>query len=1363
MPILHAQKHLVAQEPSSIHWAAMMRDGVSLDSVKTAFDVSWDTDVVVPRGKGFKPFNRWYWYAAPRVDASGHFEQGDIWDRALIAARQDAEAEAFNRSASSGDAWSFVGHDAPNGLGGCGRINRAVARPGLPDQWWACAPAGGLWRSDDAGNSWATSGTDDLASIGISDIAFHPNDSDVMYLATGDGDYADTRSIGVLKSFDGGASWESTGLAWSTYMGRTISRLLVHPTHPDTVLAASSLGIYRTVDGGDHWTRTLTGDYASMEFKPGAADVVLAGSFGNFVSRSTDGGASWSTSTINGNDFGISRIALAFAPGAADTAYAITGSMSGQGFHSFYRSLDAGLSWTLQADSPNLLGWTVEGSDPSGQAWYDLCIAVDPEDADIVWTGGVNLWGTQDGGSTWNCAGHWYGGNDLTSLHADQHSLQALADGTLLIGNDGGVFNFDPAAGGLGVASDRSEGLPITQIYRAASDPQATENVLIGTQDNGTFMRNEGQWSHVLDGDGFECHFHPSAPGVMYASLYYGQIFRSDDGGNAFVQIAGNAGAGAHSQGAWLTPFVTSPFQPDDLYMGKNTVYHSIDRGENWSMLGNIPGSDITELAISPSDPSTIYAVKERILYKTTDGNNFSLVDAGNGYSWIQKVLIDPDDAQHVWLALSNYSDTTKVLETIDGGENWISRSTGLPPAPVNDLVGGFGSEGELMAATDVGVYHTVDGQNWTQYASGLPTVWVTDLVVNAWTGKIFAATYGRGMYVADFPEQPTLDAALGGLISPRGTVCGDEVSFELPVLNRGTTAITALELSYGIFSGASGDTSWTGVIEPGESIHLHLDALPHATGQGNCIAILTEVNGGADEVASNNTRSQHFRSVENADIESLVVHFENNCFGAQNGWSITNGAGDMIAQSSWILPLASQWDTVCLAEGCYQFHMHRDQLSGYESLVSDCQTPLGFDLRLPDGDVFLSAPSAGAIGIYPFCIPNVNDGGCTDPVASNFDVGAVFDDGSCAPTCYPLELIIETDCNGQETGWTLTDGSGAAQFGITPGTLQSHTVYSWPMCQSSGCWSIELVDIGGDGLAGCNSSGDATARVLLTASGDTLYYGAAENFGSNLALTACLPHPLLSGCMDPTGCNFNPLANAPGTCERDCYGCDDPAACNYNLLATQDDGSCLYPTGCTDLNACAYDVFAVCDDGSCIYPTLGYDCNGVCLGTDSDGDGVCDAHEVSGCMDDSACNYNADATDEDLSCLEAVFWYPDIDGDGYGDSEGGLLVCVPPGVGYVLIGGDCNDNQNEVYPGAPSQPLNEDVNCDGYVSISELDPCAPDLNGDTLTAIEDLLNLLSEFGCTSMCLYDIDGNDAVTSSDLLVLLAAYGASCIGP
>ena len=173
--------------------------------------------------------------------------------------------------------------------------------------------------------------------------------------------------------------------------------------------------------------------------------------------------------------------------------------------------------WTagvLEGEGPNVLGWTVNGEDTGGQAWYDLTLAVHPQNPDQVHVGGVNLWGSEDGGGQWQCAAHWYAGADLPYLHADQHGLKYLEDGRMLVANDGGAFVFDPATAS---SADKSAGLAITQAYRLDLDPQAIDRLLVGTQDNGTFMKHEGAWEHVRGGDGVQCSFHGALSGVVYA------------------------------------------------------------------------------------------------------------------------------------------------------------------------------------------------------------------------------------------------------------------------------------------------------------------------------------------------------------------------------------------------------------------------------------------------------------------------------------------------------------------------------------------------------------------------------------------------------------------------------------------------------------------------------------------------------------------------------------------------------------------------------------------------------------------------------------------------------------------------------
>ena len=1334
------------------HWSAWMRDpSVPLDSIEAAFNASWDTETA-QRGKGMKPFQRWLAFARPRYDSSGLRPASQAVFRSIEDAEADKAQEWIQRSISD-PLWSYEGPIGPSGLGGCGRLNRVVQRPNHPNEWWACAPAGGLWRTEDAGASWWPMGNGQLNSIGVTDLAFHPTDPNRLWLATGDGDFGDTRSIGIWTSEDGGQSWDPTGLDWATFMGRTLQRVLVSPMHPDTLWVASSLGLYRTLNGGDNWTRTLIGNIASLELDPADPEHLLAGEYGNRIFESHDAGETWSEQSLDGSAFGISRIALAFAPSAPDTVYAVAGNVSDQGLAGVWRSTDNGDTWAVQSlgdNGPNLLGWTVDGVDDGGQAWYDLTIAVSPDQPEWVFVGGVNLWSSSDGGSNWNCAGHWYAGGNLPYVHADQHGLQFLPDGTLLIANDGGAFLYDPVNQ---TAEDRSEGLAISQTYRLDADPLAMDRFIAGTQDNGTYLKHNGQWEHVLGGDGFQCAFHSALQDVIYASLYYGQIFRSDDGGNAFSEIAGNAGQSENSQGAWLTPWEVSKFNPDWIYMAKDKVYRSTDRGEAWTELNDIPGGNCTALALAPSDVSRLYVAKEFKLYRSTDGQSFDELDVPNGFSWITDIEVMASDANHVFLTLSNYNDSTKVLESHDGGESWINISMGLPSAPINCLAIDVDGNGLNYAGTDVGVYRKASaaGSEWERHSSGLPNVNVSDLVVHVPSGRLVAATYGRGVYTIGLPDPPTKDAALGRILAPRGTQCEAQVSPVLPILNLGTETIHQIGVQYGAFGSVGSDTLWNGVLAPGDSLHLHLSPLAMMPGWSDFSAVLTSVDGQTDERSANNTRSSQLLTLD--DPTEVVVSFTSDCFASQNGWVIRDALGRVVHRSGWLPPLSTDTDTLCLPTTCLEFEVHRDQLSGYEALMADCAAPLDFEIRHLDGTPILQAPQTGVVGTYAFCLDGPLQGGCKDPYAVNFDASATFDDGTCEDTCYPLTIALQTDCLPEETGWSLPEDG----LSIAPGNLNSSTP-SWTLCLDAGCREFVLQDAGANGWGACDDS----TSVLLSLPNDTLFYSANPSFSSVLISEICLPPVHQIGCMLPYACNFDPEADGAGTCDFSCFGCTDPTACNHDLEALQDDGSCLYASGCSHPAACNFDLFVVCDDGSCVFAEEGRDCDGQCLSGDADSDGVCDGDEFSGCTHLDACNFMIGATEDDGSCIYPTLAWPDSDEDSFGDSadDMGELFCGVPPPGWTAQTGDCNDMNANVYPGAPAAPLGEDVNCDGFVSSGELAPCSSDLNGDGLTAIEDLLGLLSEFGCTVDCEQDVDGNGAVTSADLLILLAGFGTVC---
>ena len=354
--------------------------------------------------------------------------------------------------------------------------------------------------------------------------------------------------------------------------------------------------------------------------------------------------------------------------------------------------------------------------------------------------------------------------------------------------------------------------------------------------------------------------------------------------------------------------------------------------------------------------------------------------------------------------------------------------------------------------------------------------------------------------------------------------------------------------------------------------------------------------------------------------------------------------------------------------------------------------------------------------------------------------------------TCYPLTISLDAGCQPEEVSWTLSPDGLAIAAGTVFGPQ------TWSLCLDAGCREFQIQDQNADGWSACN--GEPTF-LTLTLGADTLVHVDNPAFSSLLTEDICLPPVSQPGCRHPQACNFDPDADGDGPCDYSCFGCTEPEACNFTSEAIQDDGSCLFATGCTHPAACNFDLFALCDDGGCTFAEEGLDCAGNCLSGDADGDGICDGDEFAGCTQVDACNYTPGATEDDGSCFFPIAAWPDTDGDGFGDDDSaGQSFCGVPPPGWVTVLGDCNDNSASVYPGAPLAPLGGDVNCDGFVSAGELAPCASDLNGDGLTAIEDLLGLLSEFGCMVDCAQDVDGNGAVTSADLLILLAGFGTVC---
>lgn len=387
---------------------------------------------------------------------------------------------------------------------------------------------------------------------------------------------------------------------------------------------------------------------------------------------------------------------------------------------------------------------------------------------------------------------------------------------------------------------------------------------------------------------------------------------------------------------------------------------------------------------------------------------------------------------------------------------------------------------------------------------------------------------------------------------------------------------------------------------------------------------------------------------------------------------------------------------------------------------------------------------------------------GCTDPAASNFDPAATIDDGSCIFPCVDVTLEITTDCWGSEVSWVLLDDGGNAIDQIPEGTLGNQQTTTWSYCLPAGCYTWSISDGFGDGMNGaqygsCGVDGDYN---ITDVNGTVLVQMATAAYGTGVDEPFCVTIDV-PGCTDPTACNFNPAATTDdGSCVLP-DGCTDPSACNFDPAANCDDGSCQLPDGCTDAGACNFDPAALCDDGSCEFVSCAGCTNSAACNFDPTAtldDGSCQLPD--GCTDPLACNYDNTALCDDGMCTFPATYFEDNDGDGFG--AGAAVALCEPQIGFTTNGGDCDDTNNAVYPGAPATAEGIDNDCSGVIEADEEAPaaCPGDFNNDGIRATDDFLMLLSEFGCLQDCSYDLDNDGLITAADVLAFLTLFGTEC---
>ena len=759
--------------------------------------------------KGWKSYSRWLNEKARQANPDGSFgHQNNLFSAAtrLSKIKQNNASNFFRNNTWTPEGPNTYAENREPGLVlGLGRINTISFHPTDPNTFWVGVAQGGVWKTTNGGESY-TPLTDNLPIIRVSDIAVDPNNPDVLYLSVGDIAYIgfslqlnDRKrhthyGLGVYKTTDGGLNWSPTGLSFQTNNqdNSLIRRVLINPENTQELVAAGFQGIWKSTDGGDNWNKVRNSLTWDIDQHPTKANVLFATTgfsvshgFGNAaIWKSTDFGTTWNQLTVNiPSQQTVQRIELDISLANPDYIYALVCKANG-GFFGLFRSTDEGENWELRSNTPNILGWT-NGSDMGGQGNYDLTMLADPTDPEKIYIGGVNIWGSTDGGINWEGISNWVGFGGL-SIHGDQQYIDYNPiDKKFYACNDGGFSRTSEMVFGDWQTAindqnyrwptqweDMAKDMQITSFYRLGLSKSIPGDVIAGAQDNSNFYKRNGVWEIFNIGDGHEGIIHPNDPDLVYAALQFGFLTKSTEGGaNSIDASAGISGKWSTEFPAWSSPFFFHPNDPNTLYMGWSNVYKTQNGGGNWRKISSFPGApiSISAMAQSASNPTTIYVARRIFHSINTPGELWVTFDDGANWNNITGKVPSSlfftyleaaaNDSQTAWVTLGGFVNGQKIYRTKNGGQNWENISYNLPNVPVNCVRQDAQSlNNTIYVGTDIGIYYINDEiTEWQLFSDGLPNVVISELEIQKEERRLYASTFGRGIWSTPLFDQITV------------------------------------------------------------------------------------------------------------------------------------------------------------------------------------------------------------------------------------------------------------------------------------------------------------------------------------------------------------------------------------------------------------------------------------------------------------------------------------------------------------------------------------------------------------------------------------------------------------------------------
>ena len=731
-----------------------------------------------------------------------------------------AQFELYKQMAESSQykdlEWQFVG--PLNVSGRCTDVEVGAPK-GINYTIYVASASGGVWKTENEGTSWEPV-FDRSASASIGDIAIDPSNPDILWVGTGEANIfrSSQSGSGIYKTSDKGKTWSFMGLENSL----TISRIIVHPQNSNIVWVAASgnewtpnkeRGIYKTTDGGTTWKNILY-----VNELTGANDLVLhptnpdilyattwqrirkkwndprneAGYDGSGIWKTTNGGEDWSP-VNNGlpeaRDRG--RTGIDISRSNPDVLYAFVdnyeiireseedesdsygrpkgGVIKGA---AIYRTDNGGEKWTLVSGQTEKMKKYMERHSAT-YGWVFGQMRVDPNDKNTIYTMGLALNVSNDGGKTFKRLG---------GMHGDHHGLWIDPDNSnyLVNTNDGGIcVSYDKGANWRCFIKE----LPLAQFFNIAVDTDEPFHVYGSIQDHGSrrgvvdLSRGRNNipavdFEYAPGGEGSNHVIDPRNSNLVYSAGFYGTLFKSDltkqRRERTRTIMPKTYDNEPKLRGQWLAPFILSPHNPDIVYHGMQYLFRSLDKGSTWERIspdltyndpekqGDIPYQTIFSISESPLKNGLLYAGTDdgRIHITKNGGKNWNEITTGlMKNKWISRVIASGNKMSRVYLTQNGKRDddfAPYVWKSEDYGKTWDNITANIPLGPVNVIREDPSDEKVLYVGTDTGVYASTNkGKSWSVLGD-LPSVYVQDLVIQPRDNILVIATHGRGIWAID-------------------------------------------------------------------------------------------------------------------------------------------------------------------------------------------------------------------------------------------------------------------------------------------------------------------------------------------------------------------------------------------------------------------------------------------------------------------------------------------------------------------------------------------------------------------------------------------------------------------------------------